>query len=238
MNRQVVDQGLDYQRYLELDTLLSLQRPRAEGREPDRVHLAEHFFIVVHQASELWLRQLLLDLDRAVDAVAGGRLDAAAEYLARVSHVFGLLQAHIEVLDRLPPDCFTRFRPYLGTASGAQSVQFAEVERVMGFGSGEAPVVAALRRAAGDRGLAEACLRDDRFLAVVDLLLEISGSYWRWKAAHLACVVRMLGAARGTGGTTGAEYLASRVRYPFPELRDARREVELSPPLVDAGRAR
>lgn len=223
MRPPVVDESLDYQRYLELDTLLSLQRPRSAGREPERVRLSEHFFIVVHQASELWLRQLLLDLDHAADALRAAHLEPAVEHLARAGRVFDLLHAHIEVLDSLPADCFARFRPYLGTASGAQSEQFAEVERAVGFGSREAPVVTALRTVAG-APLAEACRLDRRLLDVVDALLDISAAYWRWKVAHLACVVRMLGPLRGTGGTTGAEYLASRVRYPFPDLRDVRRE--------------
>ncbi|MGM1058262.1 tryptophan 2,3-dioxygenase family protein [Saccharothrix sp. Mg75] len=214
----VVDEDLDYRRYLELDALLSLQRPRVAGRETDRVRLAEHFFIVVHQTSELWLRQLLLDLDLGVDALRAARPRLAAEHLLRVGRVFDLLRSHIDVLDRLPADCFARFRPYLGTASGAQSEQFADVERALGFGRGPAPVLEALHAATAGTTLAEACRRDPAYRQVVDALHDIAACYRRWKTAHLECVHRLVGAHRGTGGTTGADYLAARVRSPFPDL--------------------
>ncbi|WP_026424641.1 tryptophan 2,3-dioxygenase family protein, partial [Actinokineospora inagensis] len=67
----------DYQDYLALDTLLDLQRPRVPATEGPRVHAAEHFFIIVHQASELWVAQLLLDLDHATTTLRDGQYDTA-----------------------------------------------------------------------------------------------------------------------------------------------------------------
>ncbi|MGJ5694940.1 tryptophan 2,3-dioxygenase family protein, partial [Streptomyces pratensis] len=50
---------LKYQNYLELDTLLSLQKPRAAGSDALKsTVLSEQFFIIAHQASELWLSQI------------------------------------------------------------------------------------------------------------------------------------------------------------------------------------
>jgi tryptophan 2,3-dioxygenase len=46
----------NYADYLALDELLSLQRPRAN-------HSDELLFIVVHQASELWFKVLLHELE-------------------------------------------------------------------------------------------------------------------------------------------------------------------------------
>ena len=57
---------ITYGSYLALDELLSLQRPRAREDHPD-----ELLFIVVHQAYELWFKQLLFELEAARDAKIG-----------------------------------------------------------------------------------------------------------------------------------------------------------------------
>jgi len=55
---------VNYQSYLSLDELLSLQRPRSSPEHPD-----EMLFIVVHQASELWFKAILHDLDGLVGSL-------------------------------------------------------------------------------------------------------------------------------------------------------------------------
>lgn len=217
---------LDYASYLRVDALLSLQRPKAPAEESDAVRSAEHLFIVVHQASELWLAQLLLDLDLAAHALRRGDPGASAGHLARAAALFGVLRAQLDVLDHLPPACFARFRPFLGTASGAQSRQFAELERVLGLGPAASPLATALAEALSAAGvtLPVACRSDGPLRRVVDGLSAVARGYRDWQAGHLAVVRRMLADLPGTGGTSGARYLATRVRLPFPDLHAARRE--------------
>ena len=52
---------INYGSYLALDELLSLQRPRSTPEHPD-----ELLFIIVHQASELWFKAILHDIDGLV----------------------------------------------------------------------------------------------------------------------------------------------------------------------------
>lgn len=52
----------DYGTYLHVRELLMLQLPADPLDGPGHVVAAEHFFIVVHQAFELWFKQQLLDL--------------------------------------------------------------------------------------------------------------------------------------------------------------------------------
>ena len=219
---------LDYSGYLCLDTLLSLQRPKAPAEESDAVRSAEHLFIVVHQASELWLAQLLLDLDLAASALRRGDPATAAEHVERAADLFGVLRAQLDALDRLPPASFARFRRYLGTASGAQSRQFAALERVLGLGPTAGPLAGALAEAVAAAGvtLPEACRPGGPLRRVVDGLSAVAHGYRDWQAGHLAVVRRMLDEQPGTGGTTGARYLAARVRLAFPELHAARREAD------------
>ena len=60
------DADVTYPSYLRLDELLSLQAPRSTPEHPD-----ELLFIVVHQASELWFKVILHELDGLVAAMAG-----------------------------------------------------------------------------------------------------------------------------------------------------------------------
>ena len=71
--------SLTYFSYLELDTLLDLQRPRSEGPEHD-----ETLFIVIHQVYELWFKQILHELDHIVVQLNGHRVNAAQHHLKRV----------------------------------------------------------------------------------------------------------------------------------------------------------
>jgi tryptophan 2,3-dioxygenase len=98
---------------------------------------------------------------------------------------------------------------------------FLVVLRSSGLPAGdEAEVTASLRTAAHDRdqyavvwALAEALLQHDELAA-------------GWRARHVVMVERMIGAKSGTGGSSGATYLRSRlpVQY-YPLLWDLRSEL-------------
>nr|WP_284290182.1 tryptophan 2,3-dioxygenase family protein [Angustibacter aerolatus] len=170
-----------YATYLHLDHLLSLQHPLAADVDP-RTRAAEHFFIIVHQASELWLQQVLLDLDAATAPTASTPPGARHEHLARAEACLHLMTAQVEALDHLPPDAFRAFRAALGTASGAQSQQFEHLR---------ARLAPAAEHA--------------------DLLRGVAAAFARWQRSHLAVVARLLGDDGGTGGTPGVTYLQRRV---------------------------
>ncbi len=116
-----------YTSYLKLDELLSLQQPLSQPEEHD-----ERLFIVIHQVYELWFSQLLHEFDHACAS-----LDANAH--ARVMHTFQRVRAilktvvaQIDVLETMTPRSFASFRGRLQSASGFQSVQFREIEFLMG----------------------------------------------------------------------------------------------------------
>ena len=219
-----------YSDYLKLNTLLALQRPRVPLQQ-SRVHAAEHFFIVAHQSCELWLTQILLDLDHATNALSAPYIaeELALEHLSRITNIFDVLHEELVALGQLSSYCFAQFRPHLGTASGAQSAQFHELDRKLGLGPTASPVTTAFIAAVTSAGLdlVDVCRKDlgaGVLHRIVDALLDIGQGYWRWKVAHLALVSKLLGDIGGTAGTSGAGYLTRRVRMPFPELRKARRQ--------------
>ncbi|MFE0460981.1 tryptophan 2,3-dioxygenase family protein [Kitasatospora sp. NPDC058965] len=121
-----------YAGYLRLDLLLALQSPLGPPAGTD-----EHLFIAVHQVHELWFQLLLRDLTAARDRMLAGEPRAARLALQRCREIERALMGTIELLDTMSPQAFLGFRPALGTASGAQSAQFHEVELLSGPASPE-----------------------------------------------------------------------------------------------------
>ncbi|HEX2299686.1 MAG TPA: tryptophan 2,3-dioxygenase family protein [Pseudonocardiaceae bacterium] len=119
---------LTYRRCLRLDELLALQCPRSTPLVPDEV-----LFITVHQVFELWLKLLLFELSQARDDMLVGRIAAPRARLQRCRGIERMLVEQFDVLDSMTAPEFERFRAVLGTASGAQSAQFLEVEFLSGL---------------------------------------------------------------------------------------------------------
>ncbi|HZP85605.1 MAG TPA: tryptophan 2,3-dioxygenase family protein [Burkholderiales bacterium] len=120
--------ALTYSSYLHLDELLSLQQPRSNPPEHD-----EYLFIVVHQTYELWFKLLLIELERIKAAFSGNRLWDAVHTFKRVRTILKTVVGQMDVLETMTPLSFTSFRDRLDTASGFQSVQFRELEFVLGY---------------------------------------------------------------------------------------------------------
>lgn len=125
-----------YADYLGLDRLLSAQKPlsRLKGKPAHD----ELLFIIVHQAYELWFKQILHELD-AVRADFSGpqvpedRVPAAVEKLRRVVEIQHLLIDQLKVLETMTPLDFLDFRDALTPASGFQSFQFRLIELKLGL---------------------------------------------------------------------------------------------------------
>jgi tryptophan 2,3-dioxygenase len=119
---------LTYGEYLELPELLSLQRLRSDPPVHD-----ELLFIVVHQAYELWFKQLLFELESVRDRLFADDGERARHYLTRIRAIERVLIEHLEVLETMSPQDFLDFRDHLAPASGFQSAQFRELEFLSGL---------------------------------------------------------------------------------------------------------
>jgi tryptophan 2,3-dioxygenase len=118
---------LTYSTYLKLDELLALQQPRAARPEHD-----ELLFIVIHQVYELWFKEVLFELEKVKADFSADRLFDALATLKRVRTIFKTLVGQLDILETMTPLSFAGFRDRLDTASGFQSVQFRELEFVLG----------------------------------------------------------------------------------------------------------
>jgi tryptophan 2,3-dioxygenase len=127
------DAAVTYNSYLHIDELLALQQPRSEGPEHD-----EMLFIVIHQVYELWFRQLLHELDRAMALLTADDSPRAQHTLKRILTILKVLVAQLDILETMTPLEFQSFRARLEAASGFQSDQFRQVEFVLGLKRPEA----------------------------------------------------------------------------------------------------
>jgi tryptophan 2,3-dioxygenase len=233
-----------YGSYLALDELLSLQRPRAREGHPD-----ELLFIVVHQASELWFKVILHDLEGLIDSLQRHDTGRALWYVGRINALMRIVSAQLSALESLPPHHFAEFRGYLGTSSGSQSVQFRAIEATSGLRGehfmnvihehGEPPT--AVRRALERPTLQDLFLRlldtEDTTLEALyvgpgptmlfflaEALLEYEQRFAQWRFQHVQLVERIIGPGTGgTGGTLGARYLQRTIEQRFfPALWEVR----------------
>lgn len=235
---------VNYTSYLALDELLQLQRPRSRPEHSD-----ELLFIVVHQSSELWFKAILHELDGLIMALAGREAGQSLWRLQRLNTLMRIVSEQLSSLETLPPQHFAQFRGYLGSSSGAQSLQFRAIEAASGLRDphfmhaleehGEIPD---LVRRALDRPTLQ-----DLFLALLDAnntkiedlylgpgptvlfflaeaLLEYEQLFGQWRFNHVQLVERVIGpSTTGTGGTLGGRYLMRTIDQKFfPALWAAR----------------
>jgi tryptophan 2,3-dioxygenase len=114
---------LSYNKYLRVQDLIKLQECLSTPAHHD-----ELLFITVHQAYELWFKQILHELDAAILSLEENRVPAATRALERIVEIEKLLVTQIHILESMTPISFLAFRDQLNPASGFQSMQFREIE--------------------------------------------------------------------------------------------------------------
>lgn len=121
------DKHVTYQSYLQVEQLLSLQKPLSEGPEHD-----ELLFITIHQVYELWFQQLLHEMAALQASLEQGDSHRSLGLLGRIRAIMKTCVAQLDVLETMTPLQFQSFRSRLASSSGFQSAQFRELEAVLG----------------------------------------------------------------------------------------------------------
>ncbi|WP_315820133.1 tryptophan 2,3-dioxygenase family protein [Paraflavitalea speifideaquila] len=131
-------QDVHYSDYLQLDKILGAQLPESEKLQQPAHD--EMLFIIIHQAYELWFKQLLYE----VDSVAGimkkpsvndnsPELQTVVHRLSRMVSILKVLVQQIDIMETMTPMDFLDFRDMLRPASGFQSWQFKILEAKLGL---------------------------------------------------------------------------------------------------------
>jgi tryptophan 2,3-dioxygenase len=116
---------MSYADYLQLDRVLDAQRPLSADQN-------EMLFIIQHQTSELWMKLILHELERAIAAIRADALPPTFKMLARVSRIMEQLVKAWDVLATMTPPEYSAIRPSLGKSSGFQSYQYRAIEFHLG----------------------------------------------------------------------------------------------------------
>lgn len=127
-----------YHDYLQLDIILNSQFP-----ESDKLGTPAHdelLFIIIHQAYELWFKQLHFEAGSVIQIMKQPVLNDNSPELQTVVHRLGrmvtilkVLVHQIDIMETMTPMDFLDFRDMLRPASGFQSWQFKELEAKLGL---------------------------------------------------------------------------------------------------------
>ncbi len=210
----------DYERYLRTDELLSLQKSAEEF-----LHADEMTFQVIHQASELLLKGVSWELDRARALIADGDFFNSALLLRRGNHMLEYPISMLHELETITPYDYHLIRAGLGHGSGLDSPGFLAMLHI-GPRLGEA-FNAQLSKA--NITVDELYRRHQEFFGLHDVaerLLDFDERVHLFRFHHLKLAQRIIGG--GVIGTMGTpvEVLHQRMEHLFyKELWDVRNRI-------------
>ena len=116
---------MSYGKYLHLPEILNAQHLRTEEHD-------EMLFIIIHQASELWLKLAGHEIESAIRNVKAEDFRQAFKVIARVKMILAQLTQSWSILSTMTPVDYLRFRDSLGPASGFQSYSYRKLEFLLG----------------------------------------------------------------------------------------------------------
>ncbi len=129
---------VEYTEYLQLDKILNAQQ-----LESDKENLSAHdemLFIIIHQAYELWFKQIHFELDSILQIMDqkmvndnSAELQTIVHRSSRIVSILKLIVHQIDILESMTPLDFHDFRDLLRPASGFQSWQFKTLEAKLGL---------------------------------------------------------------------------------------------------------
>jgi tryptophan 2,3-dioxygenase len=259
------DQDISYGQYLGLAQLLNCQTPRSDQHD-------EMMFIIIHQASELWMKLSVHELSAAMDHIRRDDLGPAFKMISRIARIQEQLIQSWSILATMTPSDYLRFRDDLGQSSGFQSYQYRIIEYSLG---NKNPAMAEAHKSHPEiyekvldvlktpsiydltlqllarRGFdippellerdwsvpyeaseeveaawKQVYLDTEKYWDIYELaekLVDLEHRFQSWRFSHLKTVERIIGYRRGTGGTSGVNYLSKALNLQFfPELWSVR----------------
>jgi tryptophan 2,3-dioxygenase len=134
-----MEKAVYYADYLQLEKITGAQDPESfkEGKEPAH---DEMLFIIIHQAYELWFKQILFEVNSVIDIMNkrvvndnSPEMQTVVHRLKRVVTILKVLVQQIDIMETMTPMDFLDFRDMLRPASGFQSYQFKILEAKLGL---------------------------------------------------------------------------------------------------------
>ncbi|HEY8627081.1 MAG TPA: tryptophan 2,3-dioxygenase family protein, partial [Gaiellaceae bacterium] len=177
----------DYERYLNTEELLSLQK-----KPEERAHRDELLFQTVHQSSELWLQLGWNEVEGATELVQNGDIGAALRLLRRSHLCMQYATTALDMLEQMSPWEYQEIRRVLGHGSGFDSPGFRQIRLISPL-LGQAFWKA--REAAG-LSLLEVYTRGrehEDLYQLAEALIEWDERVTLWRIRHYKVVARIIG---------------------------------------------
>jgi tryptophan 2,3-dioxygenase len=210
----------EYEKYLRVPELLSLQKPGEA-----RAHHDELLFQVVHQVEELWMKLALEEVTLAKKRLDDDRFPEARYSFARIFKIIELMTQQFRLIETMLPHSYFVVRAALGNGSGQESPGFNGMLR-------EVPTLwphfaRTLERAKVTLlEIHKDPTRHPALLEVAEALLDIDEGFQTFRYHHLNLVKRIIG--QGTPSLKGkpTELLErSMMTQLFPALWQVREEI-------------
>jgi tryptophan 2,3-dioxygenase len=210
----------DYERYLHTDELLSLQKT------PEQLsHQDELTFQVVHQSSEILLKGIAFELQRAHDHIERGDYSNAARLIRRANMMLDYPISMLHVLETITPYDYHIIRAGLGHGSGLDSPGFLSLLHV-GPRLGQAFHQQLQRAGLSVDDVYRYHARYFGLHEVAECLLDFDERVHLFRFHHLKLAQRIIGG--GVVGTMGTpvEVLHQRMEHLFyKDLWDIRNQI-------------
>jgi tryptophan 2,3-dioxygenase len=120
-----LEDRLTYGKYLHLAEVLGAQHRLSDQHD-------EMLFIIIHQASELWLKLAGHEVEAAIRNITDNDFRHAFKVIARVKLILTQLTQSWNILSTMTPVDYLKFRDQLGPASGFQSYTYRKLEFLLG----------------------------------------------------------------------------------------------------------
>jgi tryptophan 2,3-dioxygenase len=214
------DGASDYERYLNTDALLGLQKTADEW-----VHRDELLFQTVHQSSELWLKLAWNDVEAATEHLQAAEIPPALRLLRRATLCLRYATEQLDMLEHMSPWEYQEIRKVLGHGSGFDSPGWRELRRVV---PPLGQTFHALREQAG-LSLPDVYVKGrehEELYQLAEAVIELDERINFWRIRHYKVVARVIGdSVVGTQGTP-VEVLGRLIQHVFfPELWRVRNEL-------------
>lgn len=219
-DQQTTPKQTVYERYLQTDTLLSLQTPVER-----LVHHDELQFQVVHQVFELWWKETAFELQSIRTLLQQYNIPPALHLMQRIIRIQHLLLENMRMLETMSPWDFHEFRKVLENGAGTDSPGFHALLRLSPPLWDDFKTVLAHEQTT----LVDVYMYADRYpllQAFAEALTDYDEVFQLFRSQHLKLAQRMIGPGSiGTGGTPMTLLERTLKDMFYPELWEVRNQL-------------
>jgi len=208
----------DYEKYLRTVELLNLQTPLEQTVSPE-----EPLFQITHQASELWMKLMLIELERALNYIDADKILMACRCLRLVNDCQMVLLMQVDLIGRnISIVEYGQIRLALGQGSGMESPGFNRLLE-MAPRIWERFTALLKRRKVSLSEIYRDYEQNIELHTLAEALMDYDDLFHKWRTHHVALVSRTIGLEANSlkGLSTQVLQKGVKTRF-FPELLELR----------------